>query len=182
MHTPLYVSSAYLGDDVILQNGAVIGADGFGLCTRSRTARGPRLCSLVEPWSLQTAWRCRPTPALIGPVSARPVSAAGTKIDNLVQVGHGSTVGEHTLLCSQVGLAGSTERWQRRHSCRSGGSRRALQGRRWRNRHCAKRHSWRRGSGHQPSLVILRWTTANGYARVAVFNRLPEIDARTSRD
>jgi UDP-3-O-[3-hydroxymyristoyl] glucosamine N-acyltransferase len=33
----------------------------------------------------------------------------GTKIDNLVQVGHGSHVGEDALLCSQVGLAGSTE-------------------------------------------------------------------------
>ena len=33
---------------------------------------------------------------------------AGTKIDNLVQVGHGSSVGENTLLCAQVGLAGST--------------------------------------------------------------------------
>jgi UDP-3-O-[3-hydroxymyristoyl] glucosamine N-acyltransferase len=34
--------------------------------------------------------------------------AKGAKIDNLVQVGHGSTVGENTLLCAQVGLAGST--------------------------------------------------------------------------
>ena len=33
----------------------------------------------------------------------------GVKIDNLVQVGHGSTVGEDALLCSQVGIAGSTE-------------------------------------------------------------------------
>jgi UDP-3-O-[3-hydroxymyristoyl] glucosamine N-acyltransferase len=33
----------------------------------------------------------------------------GSKVDNLVQVGHGSTVGEDTLLCAQVGLAGSTE-------------------------------------------------------------------------
>ena len=33
----------------------------------------------------------------------------GTKIDNLVQVGHGSRIGEHSLLASQVGLAGSTE-------------------------------------------------------------------------
>jgi UDP-3-O-[3-hydroxymyristoyl] glucosamine N-acyltransferase len=33
----------------------------------------------------------------------------GVKVDNLVQVGHGSTVGEDALLCSQVGLAGSTE-------------------------------------------------------------------------
>src|SRR5262249_39086527 len=35
--------------------------------------------------------------------------ADGAKIDNLVQVGHGSSVGEQTLLCAQVGLAGSTE-------------------------------------------------------------------------
>src|SRR5689334_4407364 len=33
----------------------------------------------------------------------------GSKVDNLVQVGHGSKVGERTLLCAQVGLAGSTE-------------------------------------------------------------------------
>ncbi len=33
----------------------------------------------------------------------------GTKIDNLVQVGHGSRIGEHSLLASQVGLAGSTD-------------------------------------------------------------------------
>src|SRR5581483_2079605 len=35
--------------------------------------------------------------------------ARGVKIDNLAQVGHGSTVGENTLLCAQAGLAGSTE-------------------------------------------------------------------------
>src|SRR6201999_1467666 len=35
--------------------------------------------------------------------------ASGGKVDNLVQVGHGSRVGEDTLLCAQVGLAGSTE-------------------------------------------------------------------------
>ena len=33
---------------------------------------------------------------------------SGAKVDNLVQVGHGSVVGENTLLCAQVGLAGST--------------------------------------------------------------------------
>jgi UDP-3-O-[3-hydroxymyristoyl] glucosamine N-acyltransferase len=34
--------------------------------------------------------------------------ARGTKIDNLVQIGHSCTVGEDTLLCAQVGLAGSS--------------------------------------------------------------------------
>jgi UDP-3-O-[3-hydroxymyristoyl] glucosamine N-acyltransferase len=36
------------------------------------------------------------------------VIGKGTKIDNLVQIGHGSRVGRNTLLCAQVGLAGST--------------------------------------------------------------------------
>ena len=39
---------------------------------------------------------------------AKPALGVGVKVDNLVQVGHGSAVGENTLLCSQVGLAGST--------------------------------------------------------------------------
>jgi UDP-3-O-[3-hydroxymyristoyl] glucosamine N-acyltransferase len=37
------------------------------------------------------------------------VVGRGTKIDNLVQIGHGSAVGQNTLLCAQVGLAGSTK-------------------------------------------------------------------------
>jgi UDP-3-O-[3-hydroxymyristoyl] glucosamine N-acyltransferase len=35
--------------------------------------------------------------------------ARGVKVDNLVQIGHASSVGENTLLCAQVGLAGSTK-------------------------------------------------------------------------
>ena len=52
-------------------------------------------------------WRSRPTPASTAPRIGETRIARGAKIDNLVQVGHGSTVGENTLLCAQVGLAGS---------------------------------------------------------------------------
>jgi UDP-3-O-[3-hydroxymyristoyl] glucosamine N-acyltransferase len=54
----------------------------------------------------------------------------GTKVDNLVQVGHGSRVGENTLLCAQTGLAGSSIGRQQRDSCRPGGHCRPLHRRR----------------------------------------------------
>ncbi len=99
-----------LGDDVILQNGAVIGADGFGF------ARSP-----AQPG--QAAWYkiLQSGPAVLEDHVEVQANACvdrasigetriglGAKIDNLVQVGHGSSVGENTLLCAQVGLAGST--------------------------------------------------------------------------
>jgi len=96
-----------LGNDVILQNGAVVGADGFGFAPDE-----------------QKRWRkiVQSGPAVIGDSVEIQANACvdrasigetrvgrGTKIDNLVQVGHGCEVGEDTLLCAQVGLAGSTE-------------------------------------------------------------------------
>lgn len=96
-----------LGDRVILGNGVVVGGDGFGFAKRDDGSwhkipqTGPvRIGSDVEIQANACIDR-----ASVGAT----VIAAGAKIDNLVQVGHGSSVGENTLLCSQVGLAGSTE-------------------------------------------------------------------------
>ena len=95
-----------LGDDVILQNGAVIGADGFGFAKTDSGAwhkirqSGP---AVIEDRVEVQANACIDR-ASIGETRIR----AGAKIDNLVQVGHGSEVGENTLLCAQVGLAGSS--------------------------------------------------------------------------
>ncbi len=95
-----------LGDHVTLQNGAVIGGDGFGFAKQSDGSWYKILQSgttiledRVEVQANATIDR-----ASIGETRIH----AGAKIDNLVQVGHGSTVGENTLLCAQVGLAGST--------------------------------------------------------------------------
>lgn len=95
-----------LGDDVTLQNGAVIGADGFGY---AKDATG--WVKIVQSGSTVLADRVEvQANACVDRASVGETRVgAGTKIDNLVQVGHGSTVGEHTLLCAQVGLAGSTE-------------------------------------------------------------------------
>ena len=96
-----------LGDGVILQNGAVVGADGFGFATdeqkrwRKIVQSGPAvLGDAVEVQANACVDRASIGETRVG---------RGTKIDNLVQVGHGCEVGEDTLLCAQVGLAGSTE-------------------------------------------------------------------------
>lgn len=95
-----------LGDDVTLQNGAVIGADGFGYARDGSAwvkivqSGAAVLNDRVEVQANACVDRASIGETRIG---------AGSKIDNLVQVGHGSTVGENTLLCAQVGLAGSTE-------------------------------------------------------------------------
>ncbi len=94
-----------LGDDVILQNGAIIGADGFGFARDGErwqkiTQSGPAVLeSEVEVQANACVDR-----ASIGETHV----SRGAKIDNLAQVGHGSAVGENTLLCAQVGLAGSS--------------------------------------------------------------------------
>ena len=95
-----------LGDDVVLQNGAVIGADGFGF---AKNAEG-RWMKIVQsgPAVLENAVEVQANACVDRASIGETRIGAGTKIDNLVQVGHGSTVGENTLLCSQVGLAGST--------------------------------------------------------------------------
>ena len=96
-----------LGDGVILQNGAVIGADGFGFAKDDSgewykiVQSGP---AILEDAVEVQANACVDR-ASVGETRIR----RGAKIDNLVQVGHGSVVGANSLLCAQVGLAGSTE-------------------------------------------------------------------------
>ena len=95
-----------IGDDVTLQNGAIVGADGFGFSKQegqwSKIVQSgvAVLGDRVEVQSNACVDRASIGETRIGD---------GTKIDNLVQVGHGSSIGSDTLLCAQAGLAGSTE-------------------------------------------------------------------------
>ena len=95
-----------LGDDVVLQNGAVVGSDGFGFAKdeggrwHKIPQSGPALLGdRVEVQTNSCIDRASVGATRIGD---------GVKVDNLVQVGHGSSVADNTLLCAQVGLAGST--------------------------------------------------------------------------
>jgi UDP-3-O-[3-hydroxymyristoyl] glucosamine N-acyltransferase len=95
-----------LGDDVMLQNGAVIGADGFGF---AKSADGSWTKILqTGPAVLEDAVEVQANACVDRASVGETRIRKGAKIDNLVQVGHGSEVGENSLLCAQVGLAGST--------------------------------------------------------------------------
>jgi UDP-3-O-[3-hydroxymyristoyl] glucosamine N-acyltransferase len=95
-----------IGDRVILQNGVVIGSDGFGFAPdangrwyKMRQAGVAVLEDDVEVQAHSAIDR-----ATVGETRI----ARGAKIDDLVLVGHACKVGEDSLLCGQVGLAGST--------------------------------------------------------------------------
>jgi UDP-3-O-[3-hydroxymyristoyl] glucosamine N-acyltransferase len=96
-----------IGDRVILQNGVTIGSDGYGFA-KKRDGRWYKMRQSgitiigddVEIQAHSVVDR-----ATIG----ETVVARGAKLDNLVQVGHACKVGENTMLCGQVGLAGTTK-------------------------------------------------------------------------
>lgn len=96
-----------IGNDVILQNGAVVGADGFGFAQQSDGSYykivQPGTVIIEDDVEIQ-AHSCIDR-ASVGSTRIH----RGAKVDNLVQVGHGCEVGENSLLCGQVGLAGSTK-------------------------------------------------------------------------
>ncbi|KXU34516.1 UDP-3-O-(3-hydroxymyristoyl)glucosamine N-acyltransferase [Cephaloticoccus capnophilus] len=93
-----------LGNRVRLHPGAVIGADGFGYeFVEGRHEKIPQVGTVVleddvEVGANSTIDRARFSQTRVG---------EGTKIDNLVQVGHNVVIGKHCILCSQVGIAGS---------------------------------------------------------------------------
>jgi UDP-3-O-[3-hydroxymyristoyl] glucosamine N-acyltransferase len=95
-----------LGNNVLLQNGVVIGADGFGFAKDDfgRWHKIPQPMPVVIEDDVEIQANSCIDRASVGETHI----ARGAKIDNLVQVGHGSHIGEHSLLASQVGLAGST--------------------------------------------------------------------------
>ncbi|MBN9615987.1 MAG: UDP-3-O-(3-hydroxymyristoyl)glucosamine N-acyltransferase [Acidobacteriales bacterium 59-55] len=99
-----------LGDNVILQNGAVIGADGFGFAKQAGVESGRNWYKIQQsgPAVLEDHVEVQANACVDRASIGETRIHAGAKIDNLVQVGHGSTVGSDTLLCAQVGLAGST--------------------------------------------------------------------------
>jgi UDP-3-O-[3-hydroxymyristoyl] glucosamine N-acyltransferase len=96
-----------IGSNVLLQNGVVIGSDGFGFAKThdGRWHKIPQPAPVVIEDDVEVQANSCIDRASVGETRIR----RGVKVDNLVQVGHGSQVGEDALLCSQVGLAGSTE-------------------------------------------------------------------------
>ncbi|MNX83384.1 UDP-3-O-acylglucosamine N-acyltransferase [compost metagenome] len=94
-----------LGDRVIVQPGAVIGSDGFGFVTLpDRThLKMPQIGIVEVQDDVEVGANVTIDRATIGTT----VIGQGTKIDNLVHVGHNVRIGENALLVSQVGISGS---------------------------------------------------------------------------
>ncbi|MGH9765409.1 MAG: UDP-3-O-(3-hydroxymyristoyl)glucosamine N-acyltransferase, partial [Blastocatellia bacterium] len=97
----------HIGKNCLIQDNAVIGSDGFGYAQQDDKAWYPILQTgtvviedNVDIGACTTIDRAAMGETRIG---------AGTKIDNLVQIGHGCQIGKDCLICAQVGLAGSTK-------------------------------------------------------------------------
>jgi UDP-3-O-[3-hydroxymyristoyl] glucosamine N-acyltransferase len=117
------VTNALVGDRVILHSGVRIGPDGFGFAMgRTGHLKVPQIGRViiqddVEIGANTTVDRGALKDTIIG---------EGTKIDNLVQIGHNVVIGRHCIIVAQAGIAGSTElgdfvvmaglRWLARHT------------------------------------------------------------------
>jgi len=97
----------HLGDNVLLQNGAIVGSDGFGFA-KDDAGHWHKIVQsgnvTIESDAEIQANACIDR-ASIGETRI----GRGAKIDNMVHIGHSCTIGHDTLLCAQVGLAGTTD-------------------------------------------------------------------------
>ena len=95
-----------VGKRVRLHAGAVIGADGFGYVFDAGVHRKvPQIGNVVLGDDVEIGANTTVDRGALGAT----VIGRGTKIDNLVQVGHNVEIGEHCIFCAQVGISGSTK-------------------------------------------------------------------------
>jgi UDP-3-O-[3-hydroxymyristoyl] glucosamine N-acyltransferase len=95
-----------IGDRVVLQNGVVIGSDGYGFVRRGDGTHEkiPQVATVVIEDDVELGANTTVDRPAVGETRIK----TGTKIDNLVQIAHGVTVGRNVLMAAQVGIAGST--------------------------------------------------------------------------
>jgi UDP-3-O-[3-hydroxymyristoyl] glucosamine N-acyltransferase len=95
-----------IGNRCIIHSGVVIGSDGYGFATHDgKHHKIPQIGIVRIEDDVEIGAGTTIDRAALG----ETVIGEGTKIDNLVQIGHNVKVGKHCLLVSQVGIAGSTE-------------------------------------------------------------------------
>jgi UDP-3-O-[3-hydroxymyristoyl] glucosamine N-acyltransferase len=95
-----------LGNRVVIQDGAVVGSDGFGFVKRADGSymKIPQPAAVVIEDDVEIGANTTIDRPSVGETRIH----AGAKIDNLVQIAHGVSVGRNTLLAAQVGIAGSS--------------------------------------------------------------------------
>jgi UDP-3-O-[3-hydroxymyristoyl] glucosamine N-acyltransferase len=94
-----------VGNRVRIHSGSVIGSDGFGYVFDAGLHRKvPQIGNVTIRDDVEIGANVTVDRGALGPT----IIGAGTKIDNLVQIGHNVVIGEHCLVVSQAGIAGST--------------------------------------------------------------------------
>jgi UDP-3-O-[3-hydroxymyristoyl] glucosamine N-acyltransferase len=95
-----------LGDRVVLQDGVVVGGDGYGFVRRADGTHEkiPQVAAVVIEDDVEIGANTTIDRPAVGETRIK----AGAKIDNLVQIAHGVTVGRNALMAAQVGISGST--------------------------------------------------------------------------
>jgi UDP-3-O-[3-hydroxymyristoyl] glucosamine N-acyltransferase len=102
-HVVLY-EGVTLGDRVEIHAGTVLGADGFGYrLTDGRHVKMPQTGTVDVHDDVEIGSNC----TIDRGTFEATVIGEGSKIDNLVMIGHNNRIGKHNLLCGQVGIAGS---------------------------------------------------------------------------
>lgn len=99
------IECAYLGNEVVLQAGVVIGAEGFGFQLRpDRHRKIPQLGRVIVQDRVEIGANCAIDRGTLGDT----VIGEGSKIDNLVQIGHNCRIGRNCVISGMSGLSGST--------------------------------------------------------------------------
>jgi UDP-3-O-[3-hydroxymyristoyl] glucosamine N-acyltransferase len=100
------ITHAYLGDNVVVLSGAQLGNPGFGFASsKSGHIKIPQIGRVIIQDRVEIGAGTTIDRAALGDT----VIGEGTKIDNLVQIGHNTRIGRHTVIVSQVGISGSCE-------------------------------------------------------------------------
>ncbi len=95
-----------IGKRVIIHSGCVVGDDGFGyVWDGTKHYKTPQIGKVIIEDDVEIGANTTIDRATMGETRIK----IGTKIDNLVQIGHNVEVGAHCILCGQVGLAGSSK-------------------------------------------------------------------------
>ncbi|WP_128331427.1 UDP-3-O-(3-hydroxymyristoyl)glucosamine N-acyltransferase [Apibacter sp. HY039] len=95
-----------IGNNCVIHGGTIIGGDGFGFQpTNNGYEKVPQLGNVVLEDNVEIGSNCSIDRATIGST----IIKKGVKLDNLIQVAHNVEIGEHTVIASQSGIAGSSK-------------------------------------------------------------------------
>jgi UDP-3-O-[3-hydroxymyristoyl] glucosamine N-acyltransferase len=96
-----------IGNNCIIHSGTVIGSDGFGFAPQADKSykKIPQTGNVIIHDDVEIGANCSIDRATMGST----IICKGVKLDNLIQIAHNVEIGEHTVIASQSGVAGSTK-------------------------------------------------------------------------